>query len=300
MEKIYDLIIIGAGPAGLSASVYASRAGLDFVVLDKNYIAGGQIINTYEIENYLGLDLLSGMELATKFSEHATRLGMTLLPKEVLNIEDKGDYKLIVTDDGDLCTKNVIIAAGASHRELNINGEAKLRGRGVSYCATCDGAFFREKTAVVIGGGDVAVEDAIFLSRFCSKVYLVHRRDELRAAKILQNKMFAEEKIEVIWDSIPLEISGDDVVESIKLKNVKTDETRDLATDAVFVAVGIEPMTKIYEGLLKLNDAGYIVTDNRCKTNIDGIYACGDVRDTPLRQVITAAADGAVAVSSIS
>ena len=300
MEKIYDLVIVGAGPAGLSASVYASRAGLDFVVLDKNYIAGGQIINTYEIENYLGLDLLSGMELADKFSKHAERLGMTLLPKELIRIEDKGDYKLLVTDDGDLCAKNVIIAAGASHRELNIKGEKELKGRGVSYCATCDGAFFKEKTAVVIGGGDVAAEDAMFLSRFCSKVYLVHRRNELRAAKILQNKMFADEKIEVIWDTIPLEILGDAMVEGIRLKNVKTDEERVLPTNAVFVAVGIEPETKMYKGLLELNDAGYIVTDNRCKSSVDGIYACGDVRNTPLRQVITAAADGAVAVSSIS
>lgn len=300
MEKIYDLVIIGAGPAGLSASIYASRAGLDFVVLDKNYIAGGQIINTYEIENYPGLDLLSGMELSTKFSEHATRLGMTMLPKEVLRLEDKGEYKLLVTDDGDLCAKNVIIAAGASHRVLNINGEQELKGRGVSYCATCDGAFFREKTAVVIGGGDVAVEDAMFLARFCSKVYLIHRRDELRAAKILQNKMFSNEKIEVIWDTVPLEILGENVVEGIRLKNVKTDEERVLPTNAVFVAVGIEPTTQIYEGLLELNEGGYIVTDNRCRTSVPGIYACGDVRDTPLRQVITAAADGAVAVSSMS
>ncbi len=300
MDKVYDLVIVGAGPAGLSASIYASRAGLDFVVLDKNYIAGGQIINTYEIENYPGLDLLSGMELATKFSEHASRLGMTLLPKEVLKIEDKHDYKLIITDDGNLCAKNVIIAAGASHRALNIKGETELKGRGVSYCATCDGAFFRGKTAVVIGGGDVAVEDAMFLARFCSKVYLVHRRKELRAAKILQNKMFAEEKIEVIWDTVPLEILGGSVVEGIRLKNVKTEEERVLLTDAVFVAVGIEPMTKIYENLLELNEDGYIVTDNRCRTGVDGIYACGDVRNTPLRQVITAAADGAVAVSAMS
>lgn len=300
MDRIYDLVIIGAGPAGLAAAIYAARADMDYVVLDKSYIAGGQIINTYEIENYPGLDLLSGMELANKFSEHATRLGMTLLPKEALTLADKGEYKLIGTNDGDLCAKNVIIAAGASHSELNIDGEARLKGKGVSYCATCDGAFFRNKTAVVIGGGDVAVEDSMFLARFCSKVYLIHRRNELRAAKILQNKMFDNEKIEVIWDTVPLEILGDNVVDGIRLKNVKTDKERVLSTNAVFVAVGIKPMTEIYKDLLELNDAGYIVTDNRCKTNVDGIYACGDVRNTPLRQVITAAADGAVAVSSIA
>lgn len=300
MDRIYDLVIIGAGPAGLAAAIYAARADMDYVVLDKSYIAGGQIINTYEIENYPGLDLLSGMELANKFSEHATRLGMTLLPKEALTLVDKGEYKLIGTNDGDLCAKNVIIAAGASHSELNIDGEARLKGKGVSYCATCDGAFFRNKTAVVIGGGDVAVEDSMFLARFCSKVYLIHRRNELRAAKILQNKMFDNEKIEVIWDTVPLEILGDNVVDGIRLKNVKTDKERVLSTNAVFVAVGIKPMTEIYKDLLELNDAGYIVTDNRCKTNVDGIYACGDVRNTPLRQVITAAADGAVAVSSIA
>ena len=298
MEKIYDLIIIGAGPAGLSASVYASRAGLDFVVLDKNYIAGGQIINTYEIENYLGLDLLSGMELATKFSEHATRLGMTLLPKEVLNIEDKGDYKLIVTDDGDLCTKNVIIAAGASHRELNINGEVKLRGRGVSYCATCDGAFFREKTAVVIGGGDVAVEDAIFLARICKEVYLVHRRHELRATKVLQDELFSLKNVTPVWDSVVEEIEGEDLVTAVRVKNRSTGEERELSTNACFVAVGIRPSTELLDGLVRRNEAGYVETDEVGRTAAEGIFVAGDARKKRLRQIVTAVADGAVAATA--
>lgn len=299
-DKIYDLLIIGAGPAGLSASVYASRAGLDYAVIDKSYMPGGQIMNTYEIENYLGLDLLSGMELSTKFSEHAKRLGMTLITEEVQKVEVEGDYKLITTSENQYKCKNLIIASGAEHRNLGIKGESELRGRGVSYCATCDGAFFRDKVAVVVGGGDVAVEDAMFLSRFCNKVYLVHRRNELRAAKILQNKLFAIDKIEVIWDTVPLEIVGENVVEGIKLKNVKTNEETMLETNAVFVAVGIIPSTKIYKDILKLNEGGYIITDRVCQTSVEGIYACGDIRDTPLRQVITAAADGAVAVSSMS
>lgn len=300
MEKIYDLIIIGAGPAGLTASIYASRAGLDFIVIDKSFVAGGQIMNTYEIENYPGLDLLSGMELSAKFSEHAERLGMEMLNEEVENIENTAEYKIVTTSENVYKAKNIILATGANHRLLKIEGEEKLKGRGVSYCATCDGAFFREKTALVVGGGDVAVEDAMFLARFCKKVYLVHRRDSLRAAKILQNKLFEIDKIEVVWDTVPLEIIGDTVVTGLKVRNVKTNEESVIDTDAVFVAVGIVPATENYKDLLELNDGGYIVTDKYCQSSVPGIYACGDIRDTPLRQVITAAADGAIAVSSMS
>lgn len=300
MDKVYDLIIIGAGPAGLTASIYASRAGLDFVVIDKNYVAGGQIMNTYEIENYPGLDLLSGMELSSKFSEHAQRFGMEMINEEVEKLEVDGDHKVVTTTENVYKAKNIILATGANHRLLGIEGEEKLKGRGVSYCATCDGAFFREKTAVVVGGGDVAVEDAMFLARFCKKVYLVHRRDSLRAAKILQNKLFEIDKIEVVWDTIPLEILGDNVVTGLKVKNVKTKEDSVIDTDAVFVAVGIIPASENYKDLLELNDGGYIVTDKYCQSSVPGIYACGDIRDTPLRQVITAAADGAIAVSSMS
>lgn len=300
MDKIYDLIIIGAGPAGLTASIYASRAGLDFIVIDKSFVAGGQIMNTYEIENYPGLDLLSGMELSAKFSEHAERLGMEMINEEVEKLENTEEFKTVTTTDNVYRAKNIIIATGANHRLLGIGGEDELKGKGVSYCATCDGAFFREKTAVVVGGGDVAVEDAMFLSRFCKKVYLIHRRDSLRAAKILQNKMFEIDKIEVVWDTIPLEIIGDSVVTGLKVKNVKTNEESVLETNAVFVAVGIQPATEIYKDLLELNEGGYIVTDKHCQSSVAGIYACGDIRDTPLRQVITAAADGAIAVSAIS
>lgn len=300
MDKIYDLIIIGAGPAGLTASIYASRAGLDFIVIDKSFVAGGQIMNTYEIENYPGLDLLSGMELSAKFSEHAERLGMEMINEEVEKLENTEEFKTVTTTDNVYRAKNIIIATGANHRLLGIGGEDELKGKGVSYCATCDGAFFREKTAVVVGGGDVAVEDAMFLSRFCKKVYLIHRRDSLRAAKILQNKMFEIDKIEVVWDTIPLEIIGDSVVTGLKVKNVKTNEESVLETNAVFVAVGIQPATEMYKDLLELNEGGYIVTDKHCQSSVAGIYACGDIRDTPLRQVITAAADGAIAVSAIS
>lgn len=300
MDKIYDLIIIGAGPAGLTASIYASRAGLDFIVIDKSFVAGGQIMNTYEIENYPGLDLLSGMELSAKFSEHAERLGMEMINEEVEKLENAEEFKTVTTTDNVYRAKNIIIATGANHRLLGIGGEDELKGKGVSYCATCDGAFFREKTAVVVGGGDVAVEDAMFLSRFCKKVYLIHRRDSLRAAKILQNKMFEIDKIEVVWDTIPIEIIGDNVVTGLRVKNVKTNEESVLETNAVFVAVGIQPATEMYKDLLELNEGGYIVTDKHCQSSVAGIYACGDIRDTPLRQVITAAADGAIAVSAIS
>lgn len=300
MDKIYDLIIIGAGPAGLTASIYASRAGLDFIVIDKSFVVGGQIMNTYEIENYPGLDLLSGMELSAKFSEHAERLGMEMINEEVEKLENAEEFKTVTTTDNVYRAKNIIIATGANHRLLGIGGEDELKGKGVSYCATCDGAFFREKTAVVVGGGDVAVEDAMFLSRFCKKVYLIHRRDSLRAAKILQNKMFEIDKIEVVWDTIPIEIIGDNVVTGLRVKNVKTNEESVLETNAVFVAVGIQPATEMYKDLLELNEGGYIVTDKHCQSSVAGIYACGDIRDTPLRQVITAAADGAIAVSAIS
>lgn len=257
-------------------------------------------MNTYEIENYPGLDLLSGMELSAKFSEHAERLGMEMLNEEVENIENTAEYKIVTTSENVYKAKNIILATGANHRLLKIEGEEKLKGRGVSYCATCDGAFFREKTALVVGGGDVAVEDAMFLARFCKKVYLVHRRDSLRAAKILQNKLFEIDKIEVVWDTVPLEIIGDTVVTGLKVRNVKTNEESVIDTDAVFVAVGIVPATENYKDLLELNDGGYIVTDKYCQSSVPGIYACGDIRDTPLRQVITAAADGAIAVSSMS
>ena len=255
---------------------------------------------TNEIENYPGLDLLSGMELSAKFSEHAERLGMEMINEEVEKLENTEEFKTVTTTDNVYRAKNIIIATGANHRLLGIGGEDELKGKGVSYCATCDGAFFREKTAVVVGGGDVAVEDAMFLSRFCKKVYLIHRRDSLRAAKILQNKMFEIDKIEVVWDTIPLEIIGDSVVTGLKVKNVKTNEESVLETNAVFVAVGIQPATEMYKDLLELNEGGYIVTDKHCQSSVAGIYACGDIRDTPLRQVITAAADGAIAVSAIS
>ena len=230
---MHDLIIIGSGPAGLGAAIYGKRAGLDTVVVEKQPMSGGQVLNTYEVDNYLGLPGINGFDMGMQFREHADKLGAEFQEADVIAIEDKGDKKLVKTSKGDLEAKAVIVASGAAHRKLGVPGEERLAGRGISYCATCDGAFFRKKTTAVIGGGDVAVEDAIFLARFCEKVYLVHRRDELRAARILQEQLFSLPNVEVIWDSVVEEIEGDEMVSGIVLKNTKTGETGKKALDGV-------------------------------------------------------------------
>ena len=299
MNTIYDVIIIGAGPGGLTAAIYGMRAGLKTLLIEKAYVSGGQIINTAEVDNYPGIPGVGGMELANKFKEHAENMGVTFVRTEVMDIEVQSDIKKIITSGEIYVAKSVIIATGATHRLLGIPGEMELAGAGVSYCATCDGAFFKDKMVAVIGGGDVAVEDAIFLARLCKKVYVVHRRDELRAAKILQDRLLALDNVEMLWSQVPEAIIGDGQVEKIALKDVKTQIQQEVNVDGVFIAVGMNPQTESFKGVVALDESGYIKAGEDCRTNIDGIYVVGDVRTKVLRQIITAAADGANAITSV-
>ncbi|MBQ8231709.1 MAG: FAD-dependent oxidoreductase [Lachnospiraceae bacterium] len=296
MQK-YDLIIIGSGPAGLSAAVYGKRAGHDLVVLEKNYMSGGQVLNTYEVDNYLGMSGINGFDMGMQFRAHADKLGVEFVTAEVNGIEDIGGSKLVHTDQGDYEAKAVIYAAGAEHAHLGVPGEVELAGRGVSYCATCDGAFFRGKTVAVVGGGDVALEDAIYLARFCQKVYCIHRRDEFRGAHVLQEELKALPNVEILYLTVVTEIVGSEQVEEIGLKNVMTEGESKLKVDGVFIAVGIRPNTKILAELVSCEE-GYVLAGEDCATDCDGIYAAGDVRKKPLRQIVTAVADGANAVAS--
>ena len=298
MEKIYDLIIIGSGPAGLSAAIYAQRARLETLVLEKEMVSGGQVLTTYEVDNYPGLPGINGFDMGMKFREHADNLGAAFETDVVLKVEDQGEVKQVVCENETYKAKTVLIATGAAHRKLGVPGEEELGGMGVSYCATCDGAFFRNKVTAVVGGGDVALEDAIFLARLCKKVYLIHRRDELRGARSLQEAVFKQENIEVVWDSVVEKIQGENMVESLVLKNKKTGETSELEVNGVFIAVGITPNSQTFEGLVDM-EQGYIMAGEDCRTSVPGIFAAGDVRTKQLRQIITAAADGANAVTSV-
>ena len=295
---MYDVIIIGSGPAGLSAAVYGKRAGLKLMVVEKQPMSGGQILNTYEVDNYLGLPGMNGFDMGMKFREHADRMEIEFLEAEVSAIRVEGENKKVVTDAGEYECRTVIYAAGAEHAKLGIPGEEKLTGQGVSYCATCDGAFFKNRTVAVVGGGDVAVEDAIFLARGCEKVYLVHRRDELRAADILQKKLFSLPNVEVLWSHVAEAILGEEMTEAIRLKDVKTGEEKRIPVSGVFIAVGILPQSGLLEGLAKRDERGYVVAGEDCVTSADGIFAAGDCRRKNLRQIITAVADGANAATS--
>lgn len=295
---MYDLLIIGAGPAGLGAAIYAARAGLKTAVIDKSPISGGQMLSTYEVDNYLGLPGISGGDLSEKFRSHADYLGAEFITAGVAGIENAADKKTVRTDKGDFGAKAVILAAGASHSRLGAPGEERLMGAGVSYCATCDGAFFRKRAVAVVGGGDVAVEDAVFLAGICQKVYLIHRRDELRAADSLQKKLFSLENVEIVWDSMVLEILGGDVVEGVSVHNNKDGSQGTIEVQGVFVAVGIVPDTGMFKGLVEMDEKGYILADETCVTSQEGIFAAGDIRKKPMRQIITAVADGANAVNS--
>lgn len=296
---MFDTVIIGSGPAGLSAAIYAMRAGLQCIVIEKLPLSGGQVVNTYEVDNYPGLPGVSGFDLGQKMREHADKMGATFVTAEVTEIVSDGQIKKVFTDEGTYETKTVIIATGAHHAHLGVPGEEELAGMGVSYCATCDGAFFKNRTVAVIGGGDVAVEDAIFLARGCKKVYLIHRRDALRAADVLQKEMLALPNVEVVWDSVAEEISGEDQVESIHILNKKTGEKGEIAVDGVFIAVGIKPESDAYKTLLAFDEGGYIKAGEDCATSVPGIFAAGDVRTKSLRQIVTACADGANAVTSV-
>ena len=292
---MYDCIIIGAGPAGMTAALYAARSNLKVALLERG-IYGGQMNNTAEIENYPGYARISGPELAEKMFEPLENLGVEHLFGQVEKIEDHGDYKKIITEDEVFETKTVILASGANHRHLGVPGEEEYNSRGVSYCAVCDGAFFRDEDLVVVGGGDSAVEEAIFLTRFAKSVTIVHRRDQLRAQQLLQERAFANEKISFIWDSVVKEIKGDDRrVTSVVFENVKTGQSSESDFGGVFVYVGLDPVSDFVKDLGICDEAGWIVTDQHMKTAIDGIYAIGDVRQKDLRQITTAVGDGAVA-----
>lgn len=295
----YDIIIVGAGPAGLSAAVYAKRAGFSTLVLDKSPISGGQVLSTYEVDNYLGIPGVTGMELGDKFKEHAVAAGAEFVCANVLSMDVTGETKIVRTDKEDYEARAVIFAVGAHHAKLSVKGEEELTGMGVSYCATCDGAFFRNRKVAVVGGGDVAIEDAIFLARACEKVYVIHRRDTFRAAHSLVERARQMENIEFVIDTTVAEICGEDMVEKLVLSNVKTKEKTELEVHGIFIAVGIVPDTDILQGIVSMDDKGYVLADELGSTNVPGVFVAGDCKQKRLRQIITAVADGANAVTGV-
>lgn len=297
---MYDVVIIGSGPAGLSAAVYAKRALLNVLLIDKSAMSGGQVINTSEVDNYLGMPGVSGIEMAMAFKAHADSFEPETIIGEVAEIKCENDYNLItMMDKSEIKTKTIILATGAKYRLLNVKGEAEFKGRGVSYCATCDGAFFREKCVAVIGGGDVALEDAIYLSKICKKVYLINRRMELRGSKHLQNKMSECENVKFLGDFEVDSINGETKVQNIVIRNNKTQEEKQLDVDGIFIAIGMVPESDLVKSLVKTDEGGYVIAGEDTITSNRSIFAVGDVRTKPLRQIITAAADGAVAVYEV-
>lgn len=292
---MYDTIIIGAGPAGMTAALYAARSNLKVALLEAG-IPGGQMNNTADVENYPGYALISGPELAEKMFEPLENLGVEHIFGHVQRIEDQGGSKKVITEDEVYESKTVIIATGAFHRQLNVPGEAEFNSRGVSYCAVCDGAFFRDEDLLVVGGGDSAVEEAIFLTQFAKSVTIVHRRDQLRAQKVLQDRAFANEKISFVWDSVVEAIHGDErKVTGVTFKNIKTGETSQADFGGIFIYVGLDPVSEFVADLGIRDESGWIVTDDHMKTSVAGIYAIGDVRQKDLRQITTAVGDGAIA-----
>ena len=295
MEHIYDVIIIGGGPGGYTAALYTARAGLDMLLLEK-LSAGGQMALTSQIDNYPGFENgVDGFELAEKMQAGAERFGAKTELAEVYSVKLEGKIKEIDTSEGIFYGKTVVISTGASPRELGLEKEQQLVGRGVNYCAACDGMFYRGKTVVVVGGGNSAAADAMLLSRICEKVIIVHRRDTLRATKIYHEPLMQAENVEFCWDSVLTELQYDDKFTGVRLKNVKTGEETDLPCDGVFISVGRKPVTEFLAGQLELDQAGYILADESTRTNLAGVFAVGDVRTKVLRQVVTAVADGAMA-----
>lgn len=298
-NDIYDVVIIGSGAAGLTAVIYAQRSMLKCVVIEKEPMSGGQILTTEEVDNYPGLPAINGFDMSQKFREHAEKLGATFIQDEVIDINTTENIKKINCKKNTLNTKTIIIATGAVYRILDVKGEKELYGKGVSYCATCDGAFYKGETVAVIGGGDVALEDAIFLSRHCKKVYLIHRRDELRGVKVLQEKVFELDNVELVWDTVVDEIIGDKGVQGINITNVKTKKSSKMDVTGVFVAVGMIPSSTIFKNNVELDSANYIVALEDGKTSASGVFVAGDVRTKALRQISTAVGDGANCITSV-
>lgn len=296
-KTIYDVVIIGAGPAGMTAAVYASRAELKTVLLERG-VPGGQMANTEEVENFPGFTMITGPELSSKMFEHAQQFGAEYKFGDIKSVELDGDIKILKTSSEDIYTKSVVIATGAEYKTIGVPGEDLLRGRGVSYCAVCDGAFFKERELMVIGGGDSAVEEGVFLTKYASKVTVVHRRDELRAQKILQDRAFKNDKMDFIWDTELQSINGDGKVESVTLKNKNTGEEYEHKADGVFIYIGMLPLTEPFKDLGILNENGYIETNEEMETKIPGIFAAGDVREKSLRQIVTATGDGSLAAQN--
>lgn len=296
---LYDVIVIGGGPGGYTAALYAARANLSVAILEK-LSPGGQMGTTDVIDNYPGFPQgVNGFELAMQMKEGAERFGAQTQLVEVTQVELAGQVKTIHTSGGDYQARTVVLATGAHPRELGLPGERELRGRGVSYCATCDGMFYRGKTVVVVGGGNTAVSDVLYLSRLCEKVYLVHRRDTLRASKVYLDPLQKAENVEFVWDSEVKQLLRDQAVTGVRVRNKKTGEERDIPCAGVFVAVGYLPNTQLYRGQVELDEAGYVLADETTQTNLPGVFAVGDLRKKPLRQVVTAASDGAVAAHFI-
>ena len=295
----HELVIIGGGPAGLTAGIYAARARMDFVLIEK-ITPGGQVLTTDWIENYPGFpDGISGADLVMKMSEQAHNLNVPIESAEVTGVDFSQDTKRITTDNGEITCRAVIIATGASPNRLGVPGEDRFYGKGISFCATCDAPFYRDKVLAAVGGGDTAVQESLYLTKFARKVYLIHRRDQLRAAKILQERALANDKIEPVWDSVVTEIGGGLTnVEKVTVKNVKSGQTRDLDVSGCFIWVGIKPNAGFLSNNVNTDDYGFIVTDQEMNTSVPGIFAAGDVRSTALRQITTAVGDAAMAVHS--
>lgn len=297
-EHIYDVIIVGAGPAGMTAAIYTSRADLDTLMIERG-IPGGQMANTEDVENYPGYESILGPELSTKMFDHAKKFGATYAYGNITEIKDGERYKTVVAGDKEYKSRTVIITTGAKYKKLGVPGEEELSGRGVSYCAVCDGAFFKDKELVVVGGGDSAVEEGVYLTRYASKVTIVHRRDQLRAQKILQDRAFENDKIEFVWDTTVKSINEQDgKVGSVTLINKRTGEESEYQTDGVFVYIGMVPLNEPFQSLGITNDEGYIETNEQMETRIPGIFAAGDIRAKELRQIVTATGDGSIAAQN--
>ncbi|MFH1647133.1 MAG: thioredoxin-disulfide reductase [Chloroflexota bacterium] len=297
-RKEYDVIIIGGGPAGLSAGIYTARARLATLLIERGAV-GGQIINAEWVENYPGFaEGVGGVALTEAMHQQAAKFGLETLVTEVTGVKVKGKQKVVSTAKGDFTARAVIVAGGSERQKLGIPGEAEYTGKGVSFCATCDGAFFRDKPVAVVGGGNAAITEALELTKFASRITVIHRRNELRATKILQEKAFAEPRIEFLWDTVPEEIIGETFVSKMRVRNVRTGKKSDLEVAGIFMSVGFRPNTGFLGGLLKLDETGAVVTSDRMETSVPGILAAGDIRGGSIRQVIAAAGDGAVAAIS--